>query len=179
MLRMKYLGQTTEYDISFNRVSDTIVQIVGDVPIETNGFQLSREGKDDWDKMDYSDYRTVYREIENGAQFSCDGSIYIPPTPKVVFNSNGGGTLDGATTQEAWKYEELSIPEPIANENYEFTGWVPEIPSNGDIVGNKTFTAIFVCTVPEPEPEPTPSLEERIQVVESDIEKINEALGGV
>lgn len=177
MLKMKYVGLKTEYDISFSRISDSIVQILGDFPIKTKGFQLSREDKEDWEKMDYTEYTTVYRELDNGVQFSCDGSEYVPPTPKVTFASNGGGVLEGNTVQEVWNYEELEIPTPVANENYEFTGWVPEIPESGEVETlNKTFTAVFVSTLPPPEPEPT--LEERVVVVEEDIKKINEALGG-
>jgi hypothetical protein len=179
MLRMKYIGQTTEYNIDFKRISDSVVQILGDIPIETNGFQLSREEKEDWSKMDYTNYRTVYREVENGVQFSCDGSIFIPPTPTVSFNTNGGGTLDGEVKQEVWKYEDLVIPTPIANENYEFSYWSPEIPENGKIESNKTFTAIFTSTLPpEPEPEPSSDLESRVLTLEEDIKKINSALGG-
>lgn len=179
MLRMKYIGQTTEYNIDFKRISDSVVQILGDIPIETNGFQLSREEKEDWPKMDYTNYRTVYREVENGVQFSCDGSIYVPPTPKVTFNTNGGGSLEGTVVQEVWNYEDLIIPTPVANENYEFSYWTPEIPESGEIEGNKSYTAIFVSTLPEPEPEDSTTLEERVTVVEEDIAKINAALGGV
>ena len=165
MLRMKYIGQTTEYNIDFKRISDSVVQILGDIPIETNGFQLSREEKEDWSKMDYTNYRTVYREVENGVQFSCDGSIFIPPTPTVSFNTNGGGTLDGETKQEVWKYEDIVIPTPIANENYEFSYWSPEIPASGEIETlHKNFTAMFTSTLPEPEPEPT--VEDRLSAVE-------------
>ena len=78
--------------------------------------------------------------------------------------------------QEVYNYEELVIPTPVASENYEFTSWSPEIPESGEIEGNKSFTAIFTSKLPEPDPEPT--VEERISVLENDVQQINEALGG-
>lgn len=79
MLSLKYLNEKEKYLISFSVVSRNIVQITGDFPVKTVGFILSREGKP-W-KGDYSDYTTVYREIDGGVQFSNDGSIYVPPVP--------------------------------------------------------------------------------------------------
>ena len=84
--------------------------------------------------------------------------------------------MEGETVQEVHNYEELVIPTPVANENYEFTKWEPEIPESGELDGSKSFTAVFTSTLPEPEPEPT--LEERVVSCEEDIAKINEALGG-
>lgn len=55
-------------------VKDIIVELKGDFPIRTDGFTLSRPEHDD--NWDYSTYTTVYREIDGGAQFSNDGSVY-------------------------------------------------------------------------------------------------------
>lgn len=82
MLLLNYLDEKEKYLISFENVSQNIVQVKGDFPVKTTGFNLSRDGKhDDWD---YSAYTTLYREIDGGVQFSNDGSVYvepIPPTP--------------------------------------------------------------------------------------------------
>lgn len=79
MLSMRYLNEKESYLVSFNTVNKNIVQITGDFPVKTSGFILSREGKN-W-KGDYSDYTTVYREVEGGIQFSNDGSVYVEPEP--------------------------------------------------------------------------------------------------
>lgn len=81
MLKMKYVGLRTEYDVEFSRLSQNVVQVMGDVPTKTHGFQLSRDGKNDYSKMDYSEYTTVYRELEGGIQFSNDESVYEEPEP--------------------------------------------------------------------------------------------------
>lgn len=79
MLDMNYIGDSTIYPIKFNIISSNVVELKGDFLILTDGFLLSRpDCKDDWD---YSAYTTVYRVIEDGVQFSNDGSIYIEPEP--------------------------------------------------------------------------------------------------
>ena len=75
MLLLKYLNEQKEYQVSFELISTNIVQITGNFQIKTSGFTLSRENEeDDWD---YSAYTTIYREIDGGAQFSNDGSVYV------------------------------------------------------------------------------------------------------
>ena len=85
MLNLKYIGDSTIYPVEFSTVSDNVVQLKGDFPVLTDGFTLSRPDHDD--SWDYSAYTTVYYEIDGGAQFSCDGSIYAPPeaTPEPDF----------------------------------------------------------------------------------------------
>lgn len=68
-----------KYSVDFHKISDNIVELIGDFPIQTDGFMLSRENMDD--KWDYSEFTTIYREIDGGCQFSNDGSIYIEPIP--------------------------------------------------------------------------------------------------
>lgn len=174
MLNLTYVGESTIHKIKFNRVNEHVVSVKGSLPAQTNGFTLSRENKND--NWEYKDYITIYRELDGEIQFSNDGSIYVKPLPKVNFYTNGGGMLEGEALQEAYTYEELVIPTPIANENYEFTGWSPEIPESGEIDGNKSYTAVFTSTLPPPEPVPT--LEDRVTTLESDVKNINNALGG-
>ena len=79
MLKMKYIGLKTEYDVEFSNLTKNLVQVKGDVPAKTHGFTLSRPGKNDgWD---YSAFTTIYREMDGIIQFSNDGSIYVPPEP--------------------------------------------------------------------------------------------------
>lgn len=114
----------------------------------TKGIELLNEHNDEV-QGDYIDYTTVYRtypDDELTIEFSNDGSVYvepIPPIPIVTFLVNYGGTLEGTTTQETSTYDDLVIPTPVANENYEFVEWIPEIPETGEIKGNITFTASF------------------------------------
>lgn len=79
MLNMKYAGDSQIYPVEFNTISDNVIELKGDFPILTDGFTLSRPEHDD--NWDYNKYTTVFREIDGGAQFSNDGSIYTPPEP--------------------------------------------------------------------------------------------------
>lgn len=78
---MKYCGSKTVYEVGFSKISPHVVQVIGDIPVKDKGFTLSRdESEDDWD---YRDYKTVYRQIDGGVQFSDDGSVYVaPPEPE-------------------------------------------------------------------------------------------------
>ena len=78
MIKLKYSGEKTAYDISFGKVSSHIVQITGDLPIKEKGFICYRE-EDIEDIWDYTGYSTVYQKIDGGALFSDDGSIYVEP----------------------------------------------------------------------------------------------------
>ena len=84
MLKLQYLNQSEYFDVSFSPISANVVQILGDFPVKDSGFTLSRELDDGTlDEIgDYKDYTTVYRTVEGGAQFSNDGSTYIPPEPE-------------------------------------------------------------------------------------------------
>lgn len=141
MLKMKYIGEKEIHQVEVKNISSNIVQLLGDFPVLTKGFDLFKlNGKY---LGNYSAYTTVYREIDGGVQFSNDGSEYVKPKATISFHTNGGGTLDGETAQEVYRYEDLAIPTPIANKNYEFAQWNPEIPTSGDVENNKVFTASF------------------------------------
>lgn len=143
MLELKYIGESISYPISFRNLSETICQITGEFPVKAGGFTLSRMGKDD--AWDYSGYSTVFRQIEGGAQFSNDGSVFVP---QITFLAGAGGTLAGETAQEAYNYEELIIPTPEPAENYVFSGWEPEIPASGEISDSQRFLAVFEYVSP-------------------------------
>ena len=170
MLDLTYVGESSKYKIEFKKMSEHIVSIKGSLKAKTKGFTLSREGKND--AWDYKDYTTVYRELDGEIQFSNDGSVWVKPLPKVNFYTNGGGTLEGEVLQEVYTYEELVIPTPVPNEDYEFTGWNPEIPESGEIEENRSYTAVFVSTLPPPEPEPT--LEDEVHALKDSVAALEE-----
>lgn len=170
---IKFLDAKSAIKCAVKQIAPNIVELkfADEIIVDTSGFNayLDKECEYDIGGNSYIGFTTVYRNDEttvamNGYQLSNDGSVYTPPIPVITFTTNGGGTLDGITEQQLTKYEQLKVPTPIADTDYEFSNWSPEIPSSGDIDANKTFTAIFVSTLPEPEPEPT--LEERLTAVE-------------
>lgn len=84
----------------------------------------------------------------------------------VYFYCDGDGSLDGETKQFVTDYSELEIPTPIANEDYTFISWSPEIPESGEIdSGNNHFYAIFKSNISE-----------RLSTVEGDVTSTQLAL---
>lgn len=76
-MQLKYQNDDSIYEVEFKKINKNIVQITGDFPVKNTGFTLSRLNKNDgWD---YSEYTTVYREVEDGVQFSNDDSVYVEP----------------------------------------------------------------------------------------------------
>lgn len=142
MLYLMYVGeQDTKYVVDFGPVSDHVVQVTGDFPVKGNGFILSRLDCDD--NWDYTGFRTVYKNVDGGAQFSDDGSVYVPPLPVVTFTEGPGGTIGGEKSQAVSRYEDLEVPLPIPGENFKFIGWEPVIPDTGVVSGDMTFEAKF------------------------------------
>ena len=78
MLSLKYVGEEMSYIINFKRINENVIQIKGEFPVKTKGFVCSRLENAD-DNWDYTGFNTVFREIEGGAQFSNDGSVYVAP----------------------------------------------------------------------------------------------------
>ncbi len=82
MLRLQYTEDNTTYLVEFKKISGQVVQVMGDLPVKTKGFTLSRVKEDAW-RADYTAYKTVYREVPGGVQFSSDESVYVvPPKPE-------------------------------------------------------------------------------------------------
>ena len=83
---LKYVNEKNSYEVSFKKVNQHIVQITSsdDIPVKTKGFTCFRDGVED-DEWDYKRFKTVYRRIKGGVQFSDDGSVYVePPKPEPV-----------------------------------------------------------------------------------------------
>ena len=152
-----------------------------EVVVNTKGFHCYLDEKCEYDisGTSYEKFNTVYRNDDetkkyNGYQLSNDGSVWVKPLLRVTFNTTNGGTLEGNTRQEVYNYEDLEIPTPVALEDYEFVEWSPEIPLNGEINSDKTFTAIFKSTLPPPEPQPT--VEDRVDTLEMETAMLTECV---
>lgn len=188
---IKFLDSESAIKCTVKQISPHVLELSFEDKIIVNqsGFRAYLDAECEYDiaGTTYEGYTTMYRNdettaVRKGYQLSNDGSVWEKPFSKVTFTASVGGSLNGVTIQEVYKYEELNIPEPIADADYEFSDWSPEIPSSGDVDGNKTFTAIFVSTLEPEEPEqpsePSSDLAERVLVLEEDVKKINKALGG-
>lgn len=142
---------------------DGVVRVVDEHIIEVTGCNQNLSGLQwftDSDIMfgDYSKFKYDYGEPNLGDQvykYTNDNHKWKKPIYTTTFNVNVGGTAKGTLIQKVEKYEDLSIPTITADENYEFKGWNPTIPSSGYIDSNKMFTAVFDYV------EPIESVKER------------------
>lgn len=84
MILLRYVGEKTGHEVIFDRINSHVVQVTGEFPVKPKGFILYREELEE-DPWDYKGYKTVYREIPGGVQYSDDGSVYVaPPEPEPV-----------------------------------------------------------------------------------------------
>lgn len=79
MLELRYKGSEFLHYVEFRKISTHIVELKGSFPVQTDGFTLSRIGKED--QWDYLAFTTVYKQGDGWTQFSDDGSVYIEPEP--------------------------------------------------------------------------------------------------
>lgn len=80
MLLLKYQLEEELYEINLKKVSSNVIRITGNFPIRTNGFEIY---KDNLLLGNYTSFTSIYKIIENGVEFSNNGSVYVesPPTP--------------------------------------------------------------------------------------------------
>lgn len=96
-------------------------------------------------KMQYGNFTTLYNRGEGWYELSNDGSVYIKPLPVIRFDiGQGAKAVEGEMEQEIRDYEDLVIPTVISEERYEFKGWKPEIPMEGEIEEDVVFHAIII-----------------------------------
>lgn len=68
MLRIKFNNQKSMHQAEFKEISDNVVQLTGKkISKNTSGFKVYRLNGDFLG--DYSDYKNIVEEVENGFQF--------------------------------------------------------------------------------------------------------------
>lgn len=80
MIWVKFNDSKKRYAVEGHRTSNNIVTLIGDIPHNESGFQTYTYAT----KMhigDFSEYKTIYKTLDNGVQFSNDGSKWIEPEP--------------------------------------------------------------------------------------------------
>ncbi|MDO4333820.1 MAG: hypothetical protein Q4C58_14210 [Eubacteriales bacterium] len=152
MSYIKYKGSNEVQQAKVTPRGNIVTLSFTGVPVvSTAGFEIFLDAACEMRIGNYLAYTTVYRNDEitaayNGYQLSNDGAVYVAPVqplPTVTFSTGAGGSLSGNLNQGANDYSDLTVPTPIPDENYVFTGWVPEIPAAGAIGSSQRFQATF------------------------------------
>ena len=181
MLSLNYVGEYDSYEVEFDR-NEHVVTLKGDFPIKTTGFYLSQPGK--VNDINYTAFKTVYRVIAGGVQFSDDESVWVEPTRDVTVQAvwddhddieglrpkSVAVTVNGKVVMleaDAWSitYEAVKESEVI------------EVTDAADINGyDKTINGTTVVYHHE-YLDPTPSLEERVNDLEIAVCELADVIG--
>lgn len=144
MAYIKFNDRALPIEGSVEIISENLIRIISEDGPDISGFSLFLDENMEMpmSEVQYADFKTLYNKGEGWYELSNDGSVYVEPIPVVQFKIYAGmGTLEGEMEQSVRNYEDLVIPNVIPTENYEFTGWYPEIPESGEIEPDITFTA--------------------------------------
>ena len=143
MSYIKFLDNDQHLNGTIKIIDNNTVEVVG-CSKNLSGFQLFTDS--DFMFGDYSKYKYDYEQSnlgKNTYKYTDDNHKWVKPTYTTTFVAKNGGSLSGEESQIVEYYEDLIIPTPIADENYKFDKWIPTIPSEGKIVSNQTFSALF------------------------------------
>ena len=170
MLSLNYVGEYDSYAVEFDR-NEHVVTLKGNFPIKTTGFYLSLPG--DINDINYTAFKTVYRVIAGGVQFSDDGSVWVEPTRDVTVQA----VWDDHNNIEGLRPESVAVTVNGKVVMLEADTWsityenikeseVIEVTDATDIAGyDKTIDGTTVAYHHE-YIDPTPSLEERLNDLE-------------
>lgn len=84
MIKIKYNNSPVLVECEFARPSNHIVFIIGSSEVNRSGF-IAYDEDGETVLGDYSKFKTVYRTLSNGVQYSDDGSVYKPTTEDLEF----------------------------------------------------------------------------------------------
>ena len=181
MLSLNYVGEYASYEVEFDR-NEHVVTLKGDFPIKTTGFYLSQPGK--INDLNYTAFKTVYRVIAGGVQFSDDESVWVEPTRDVTVQA----VWDDHDDIEGLRPESVAVTVNGKVVMLEAAAWsityeaikeseVIEITDAADINGyDKTINGTTVVYHHE-YLDPTPSLEERVNDLEIAVCELADVIG--
>lgn len=181
MLSLNYVGEYDSYAVEFDR-NEHVVTLKGNFPIKTTGFYLSLPG--DINDINYTAFKTVYRVIAGGVQFSDDGSVWVEPTRDVTVQA----VWDDHNNIEGLRPESVAVTVNGKAVMLEADTWsityenikeseVIEVTDAADIAGyDKTINGTTVAYHHE-YIDPTPSLEERLNDLEIAVCELADSIG--
>ena len=181
MLSLNYVGEYDSYAVEFDR-NEHVVTLKGNFPIKTTGFYLSLPG--DINDINYTAFKTVYRVIAGGVQFSDDGSVWVEPTRDVTVQA----VWDDHNNIEGLRPESVAVTVNGKVVMLEADTWsityenikeseVIEVTDATDIAGyDKTIDGTTVAYHHE-YIDPTPSLEERLNDLEIAVCELADSIG--
>ena len=93
MIKIKYNNSESMNDVVFSRVSPNVVELNGITEQNTSGFKTYKTNGVT-NLGDFSDYKTIYRILDNAIQYSNNKSVYTQKT-EISVNWNDVDNYDG------------------------------------------------------------------------------------
>ena len=184
-MKLRYVGYSSIFKVENKAIAPNVLEVCGSkLPCHEVGFVLI---DDEGIEYDYTEYKTLYRTVEGGFQYSNDGSIWVEPTKNVaVFiewkdKENVGETRPSKVQVEV--SDDSTVVDSLilnAENNWTKTYDVPESETytvsapdieeyTKEIVGTK-----IIYTLPEPPAPYVPSTEEMIEELTNMVLELDE-----
>ena len=182
MIKIKFNDTIQFFTVGFSKSNNIITLTGNDIPQLTTGFKTYK--MDEKPLGDFSEFKTVYRVLDDGVQFSNDGSIWVEPTRDVVVQA----VWDDADDAEGLRPETVAVTVNGKVVMLEAVAWsityedikeseVIEVTDAADIDGyDKTINGTTVLYHHD-YIDPTPSLEERVYDLEVAVCEIADSIG--
>ena len=184
MLELRFMDSPQRYEVEFASVSDNVVSIKGNIPMDTSGFLLSRIGQND--AWDYTEFTTINKVVDDVIFFSNDGSVFEQTTNvSVIWNDENDKEKYRPSSVSLQLVKNGESEELIINESDDWKKIIVDkvypatysvnandIPEYTVSVNGTTITYTHEVT-PEPQPE-EPTVEERLTDVETAVLELYE-----
>ncbi len=182
MIKIKFNESNDFHRVSFSRDAVNIVTLKGNFPKMTTGFLTFKDIDENYPLGNFSDYTTIYRVFEDGAQYSNNGSVWVEPTINITvgINWNDEGNKEEVRPESV----DVKVDGEVVTLNEE-NGWQKtymELPSGSTldvefddiqdytlVVNGTTATYTHECI-------PEPTLEERVSDLEEAVCELADAL---
>lgn len=93
-MKLIYAGTSTQYEVELTAIKSNVIQVIGSLPMKEKGFKIiDNEGNE----YDYSAFKTLYKNVEGGYQYSNDGEVWTEPTKEVIVSIqwDDDGNMEG------------------------------------------------------------------------------------
>lgn len=96
MILIQFTNDSRKFQVEYSNISEHVCQCLGSIPLNRSGF-LTFSARTGEQLGDRSDFTIIYRTLENGYQYSNDGSVWEEP----VAQADEGQTIEEPVITDA------------------------------------------------------------------------------
>lgn len=112
MIKVKFNDDRDFRDVEFSIISDSVVQLIGNIPENLSGFKTYK--MNGIELGDFSDYKTIHKKVSGGYQLSCDGSKKPDDADAITFSEMYRKLQEVTEENEKLKAEIAQVKEILA-----------------------------------------------------------------